>query len=60
MSKPLIGISPRDTFDKVDGVIDLLCAVDYSGIGFTESAKIGHLAILDLMQHALRFEVERF
>lgn len=58
---PLIGDMPGQTFERVDGMFELLRFVDYSGRTgvMPENAEIALLDIFGMMQDALRHEARR-
>lgn len=58
---PLIGDNPVQTFDRVNGMLELLRSVDYSGRTgvMPEDAEIALCDIFGLIQSALRYESER-
>jgi hypothetical protein len=59
---PLIGFQPAETFDRVNGMLDLLKSVDYSGRScgvMPERAEIALMHCMDLMQDALKYEAGR-
>ncbi|MFP5504880.1 MAG: hypothetical protein ACLGH6_01655 [Gammaproteobacteria bacterium] len=59
---PLIGFQPAETFDRVNGMLDLLKSVDYAGRTcgpMPERAEIALMHCMDLMQDALKYEAGR-
>lgn len=58
---PLIGDMPCQTFERVDGMLELLRSVDYSGKTgvMPENAEIALCSIFGMMQDAIRHEAKR-
>ncbi len=55
---PLIGFSPSETFSRVNGMLELLRSVDYSGRTgvMPDNAEIALCNIFGMMQDALEYE----
>lgn len=58
---PLIGDSPGMTFERIEGMLELLRSVDYSGRTgvMPENAEIALCDIFGMIQDALRHETSR-
>ena len=58
---PLIGDSPYQTFERMEGLLELLRSVDYSGRTgvMPENAEIALCDLFEMMQDALRHEAKR-
>lgn len=63
INNPLIGSTASETFSQVDGMMDLLRFIDYSGTStggsLSEAAENALMHCIGLMQDALRFEASR-
>lgn len=58
---PLIGDNPVQAYDRVNGLLELLRSVDYSGKTgvMPDDAEIALCDLFGMMQEALRYEADR-
>lgn len=58
---PLIGDMPGQTFERIDGLLELLRSVDYSGRTgvMPENAEIALCDLFSMIQDALHHEAKR-